>query len=158
MRGGACSRGGPAAGAAGAQLSLLDSAAVREQAKLVPLVALAAGSHIDLLTLLPWSDARCDGLPQKRLVLVCAATLLVCEAPMLSVKAAYRYEARTGLLAVLSIALSLGSLYRGIFHKVVVFLIQRKLDREGRQQQAATHRESSARTSTEMATQPGPML
>lgn len=112
--------------------TLLDTALMSRDAKLVTVVTLLAGMSIDLVTLLPWTDDRCDGLPQKRLLALCALTTLLAEGPMLALKAAYRYHSRTGLFAVLSIAVSAARLYRGLFYKLVLFLAQRRLDRAKR--------------------------
>ena len=97
--------------------ALLDTALVAGEAKLVTLVALLTGMSIDAVVLLPWTDDRCDGLPQKPLLVACALTIVLAEAPMLVLKELYRQQARTGLFTLLSIVVSIVRLYRALLHR-----------------------------------------
>ena len=72
------------------------------------------------------------GLPQKRLLWVCALTIALAEGPMLALKCAYRVEFRGGLLAALSIALSLIYLYRALVYKAIMLVTQFRIDRSAR--------------------------
>ena len=51
------------------------------------------------MVLLPWLDDRCDGLPQKRLLIACMGVLLLAEVPMLFIKGAHVLDSHTTGLA-----------------------------------------------------------
>ena len=105
---------------------LLDLEMLRQSVRLVPALTLTAGINIDQVVLLPWKDDRCDGLPQKRLLVACGAVLVLAEGPMLIIKAGFSLETEVRGLAIFSILLSLARLYRGLFHKVLVYMLTRK--------------------------------
>ena len=105
--------------------ALLETDLVAREAKLITAVALLTGMSIDTVALLPWTDDRFDGLPQKPLLLACALTIVLSEGPMLALKAMYQHEARTGLLLLFSIAVSVVRLYRALFHVRLLRLVQR---------------------------------
>ena len=128
--------------------TLLNTALMATEARLVTVVALLSGMSIDLVVMLPWTDTRCDGLPKKRLLAVCALTILLAEGPMLVLKAMYRYHSHTGIVAVLSIAVSAARLYRALLHKGVVWMAHRQLDRASGRSAKELRRQKELASST----------
>ena len=146
-----------ARGAAG-RAPLLDLQMLRTHAKLVPGLTLTSGISIDQVTLLPWKDRSCDGLPERRLLAVCAFTLLLAEGPMIVIQGNHllRFDYEKGF-AIFSITLSTIRLYRGLFHKLLYIVIMRSLGREqGPRPEKPRHRASLSEPSELMLTMVGP--
>ena len=121
-------RSGPsasaAAAAAAAPTSWLDLPLMDGQQRLVTILTLTAACNVDQVALLPWLDDRCDGLPQKRLLVVCALTTLAAEAPMLLIKSQQVwFSTGTRSLTLFSILVSVARLYRGLFYKALVYVM-----------------------------------